>query len=101
MPLDYDELIAQGYQPSEYGDITVNVPVSSELTEEQYTITATPTSGWYAQNCESGDIGERGETVTYNLVLADGDDMIACVYEAIPDEPPVKTILVTVTVNDK
>ena len=95
LPLDYDELIAQGYQPSENGDITINVTVSSELIEEQYTITATPTSGWYAQNCETGDIGERGETVTYNLGLADGDT-IACVYEKIGAEPPVKTILVMV-----
>ena len=95
LPLDYDELIAQGYQPSENGDITINVTVSSELIEEQYTITATPTSGWYAQNCETGDIGERGETVTYNLELSDGDT-IACVYEKIGAEPPVKTILVMV-----
>ena len=97
LPLDYDELIAQGYQPDEYGTITVTVEVIGESVEEQYTITATPTSGWYAQNNETSDIGEQGQAVTYNTEIVDGANL-AVVYESIT-EPPVKSIIVMAHVN--
>lgn len=91
LPLDYDELIAQGYEPNESGTITVEVILQS--VEELYTITATPTSGWYAQNTETNVIGEQGQAVTYNTDIQDGAAILAVVYESIT-EPPVKSILV-------
>ena len=93
LPLDYDELVAQGYQPDEYGAITVTVEVILPSDGDQYTITATPTSGWYAQNNETNVIGEQGQAVTYNTEIEDNANL-AVVYESIPEQPPVKTIIV-------
>ena len=98
LPLDFDELISQGYQPDEYGTITVTVEVIRQI-GEQYTITATPTSGWCAVNNETGVIGEQGESVTYNLELSDGDG-IAHVYETFTEQPG-KSILVEASVDDE
>ena len=69
VPLYYDDLIAQGYEPSPEGDISVVLEVPNDFQGGTYDITITPTSDWYAGNAGLGNISAKGEPLEFTAEL--------------------------------